>query len=308
MADALLVRLKAHLLDLVPADGASIGNTALRRRLEEVMTAQGVAITADDYWAAQEALVSAGSLVKGQGRGGSVRRAASVPSLAAGVDLVDKLEEFNLLQPQPTLASASTRKDARSVGVAGNGTQRTSRGNAADTTQIISYRHADKRKNNPEVGIVTPETDPEAGKTRWAYDPHLDPAIQFDPGRANIEKLIDDALESGDDERMREALAELKRLQSPYLNWAGKAERTSFDIDTVSLHVHERIDPASILSVVRKAMKGDGKRTGAAKAIQPGLFDAPFESLPLRDAIDFYRHERGWANRLIAGDSLLVMN
>jgi adenine-specific DNA-methyltransferase len=30
--------------------------------------------------------------------------------------------------------------------------------------------------------------------------------------------------------------------------------------------------------------------------------------LPLRDAIDFYKHERGWANRLIAGDSLLVMN
>lgn len=156
--------------------------------------------------------------------------------------------------------------------------------------------------------MVTPATDPEAGKTRWAFDPHLDPALQFDPGRANIEQLIDDALASGDTERMREALEELKSLQSPYLNWAGKAERTSFEIDTVSLHVHERIDPASILSAVRKAMKGEGKIKGAAKAIQPGLFDAPFENLPLRDAIDFYRHERGWANRLIAGDSLLVMN
>lgn len=40
---------------------------------------------------------------------------------------------------------------------------------------------------------------------------------------------------------MREALEELKRLQSPSLNWAGKAERTSFEIDTVSLHVHERM-------------------------------------------------------------------
>ena len=40
---------------------------------------------------------------------------------------------------------------------------------------------------------------------------------------------------------MREALEELKRLQSPYLTWAGKAERTSFEIDTVSLHVHERM-------------------------------------------------------------------
>jgi hypothetical protein len=32
--------------------------------------------------------------------------------------------------------------------------------------------------------MVTPATDPEAGKTRWAYDPHLDPALQFDPARA----------------------------------------------------------------------------------------------------------------------------
>ena len=174
--------------------------------------------------------------------------------------------------------------------------------------QIISYRHADKRKNNPEVGIVTPATDPEAGKTRWAYDPHIDPALQFDPSRAAIEKLIDDALASGNQAAMVAALQELKRQQSPYLNWAGKAERTSFDIDTVSLHVHERVDPASILAAVRKVMKGESKAKGISPAIQPGLFDAPFENVPLREAIDFYRHERGWANRLVSGDSLLVMN
>jgi adenine-specific DNA-methyltransferase len=158
--------------------------------------------------------------------------------------------------------------------------------------------------------MVTPATDPDAGKSKWAYDPHLDPALNFDPQRGNIEALIDEALASGDAEQMRAALAELKRLQSPYLNWSGKAERTSFEVDTVSLHVHERVDPASILSAVRKAMRAEGKAgsKGAEKAIQPGLFDAPFENLPLRDAIDFYRHERGWANRLIAGDSLLVMN
>ena len=35
-------------------------------------------------------------------------------------------------------------------------------------------------------------------------------------------------------------------------------------------------------------MKSEGKQ-GKAKAMQPGLFDAPFENLPLREAIDFYR-------------------
>jgi adenine-specific DNA-methyltransferase len=177
----------------------------------------------------------------------------------------------------------------------------------AGDPQVISYRHQDKRKNNPQVGLVNPESDPEQPKTIWKYDPHLDPALQFDVGRAQVEKLIDDALASGDDKRMRIALQELKRLGEPYLNWTGKAERTSFPVDTVSLYVHERIDPASILAAVRRRMKdAQGRDQDTWK--QPDLFAAPFENLPLRDAIDFYKHERGWANRLIAGDSLLVMN
>ncbi|MDZ4251391.1 MAG: site-specific DNA-methyltransferase, partial [Sulfuritalea sp.] len=147
---------------------------------------------------------------------------------------------------------------------------------AAAESEILSYRHADRRKNNPEVGMVTPATDADDSKAVWQHDPHLDPS----------------------------------------LSWTGKAERLSFEVDTVSLHVHERIDPASILSAVRKRVgagetakdKAKGAKVARQRAIQPGLFDAPFESLPLRDAIDFYKHDKGWSNRLIAGDSLLVMN
>ena len=172
-------------------------------------------------------------------------------------------------------------------------------------SQVLSYRHGDRRKNNPEVGMVDPDTDPEQPKTTWAYDPHIDPALQFDIGRAQVETLIDDALASGDEDVMRRALEQIKRQAGPYLNWTGKAERTSFEVDTVSLHVHERIDPASILNAVRARMKGE---KSAPPKMQLGLFSAPFENLPLRDAIDFYKHEKGWSNRLIAGDSLLVMN
>jgi adenine-specific DNA-methyltransferase len=176
---------------------------------------------------------------------------------------------------------------------------------ASDDSQVLSYRHPDRRRNNPEVGMVDPDTDPEQPKTRWAYDPHIDPALQFDVARGQIETLIDEALASGDETVMRRALEQLKRQAAPYLNWSGKAERTSFEVDTVSLHVHERIDPASILNAVRKRMRGE-KTSGPA--LQMGLFSAPFENLPLRDAIDFYKHDKGWSNRLIAGDSLLVMN
>lgn len=175
----------------------------------------------------------------------------------------------------------------------------------ADPKQVLSYRHGETRANNPEVGMVHAASDPDQPKTEWQYDPHLDPALQFDSARASIETLIDDALASDDPETMRMALTELKRLQAPYLNWTGKAERTSFEIDTVSLHVHERVDPATILANVSKRLKG---KNGAEKWRQSDLFSAPFENLPLRQALDFYSHEKGWSNRLVTGDSLLVMN
>ncbi|MBW2664534.1 MAG: site-specific DNA-methyltransferase, partial [Deltaproteobacteria bacterium] len=72
---------------------------------------------------------------------------------------------------------------------------------------------------------------------------------------------------------------------------------TSFEVPTVSLHVHERIDPKTIIDTVTK------EKTGPA---QMSLFKT--EQKPLREAIDFYKHKEGWSNRLIAGDSLLVMN
>ena len=128
---------------------------------------------------------------------------------------------------------------------------------------IESYQHRDKQRvNNPPVGLVTPQTDPDAGqkKKTYAYDPHLD----------------------------------------PQLVWAGKAEHTSFEVPTVSLHVHERIEPRTIIEAVRK-------RNGNGDQSQPFLFDLERRE-PLRDAIEFYQHAHGWSNRLIAGDSLLVMN
>jgi adenine-specific DNA-methyltransferase len=130
---------------------------------------------------------------------------------------------------------------------------------------VLAYRHADRRKNNPEVGLVNEASDPEQAKTPWAYDPHLDPALQFDSARAGAEKLIADALAGDDPAAMRHALEELRRMSAPYLQWTGKAERTSFEVDTVSLHVHERIDAMSILSAVSKrqnAMKKGARKYG----------------------------------------------
>lgn len=141
---------------------------------------------------------------------------------------------------------------------------------AVKKRQIDQYAHTDKeRANNPPVGLVTPDTDPVApAKKSYQYDPHLD----------------------------------------PQLVWAGKAERTSFDVPTVSLHVHERIDPKSIIAAVRTNGDRVTPTVPAKKSRQLSLFEEPRENPPLRDALDFYKHPHGWTNRLIAGDSLLVMN
>lgn len=130
-----------------------------------------------------------------------------------------------------------------------------------DQRAIAQYKHENQQRiNNPPVGLVTPDTDPDGDSKNYAYDPHLD----------------------------------------PQLVWAGKAEHTSFEVPTVSLHVHERIDPRSIIEAVQKHNPDRG--------LQLSLFEQPEENPPIRQAVEFYKHKHNWSNRLVAGDSLLVMN
>ncbi len=251
-------QLQSILLQLLPADHSTVGNLALWGQFQTAAQAAGLtAITEEDFKAAREVLVESGQAIKGKGRGGSTARStgATRPDFALQAEPATP----DLLATTPNATPAKLAKPAMPKAAP----QATPPGDP----QVLSYRHPDRRKNNPEVGLVNEASDPVQPKTVWAYDPHLDPVLQ----------------------------------------WTGKTERTSFEVDTVSLHVHERIDAMSILSAVskRQGKKNDKAATGG---IQPGLFEAPFESLPLRSAVDFYKHDRGWANRLVAGDSLLVMN
>jgi adenine-specific DNA-methyltransferase len=283
------------LLASVPQDGTSISNQTLRALIATVL---GREVTEATYFAARDALLAQGLLALGRGRGGSVRRIVSFEPGALALESQTVPEAAKQPKPQQRGLLLSARKPGEPA--------RPKRGKGEE--KVAAYRHKDHRTNNPEVGLVTPDDDPGQPKTAWAYDPHLDPALQFDSGRAELEALIDDALSSGDTNTMRAALAELKRRAAPYLNWAGKAERTSFAVDTVSLHVHERIDPATILAALRKRLRA-GNAGVADAPHQDDWLQAWFEQpLPLREAIEFYKHDRGWSNRLIAGDSLLVMN
>ena len=57
---------RARLLALVPADGSTVGNTALTRQL---------GWTGNRYWYARDSLLETGVIVRARGRGGAVRRA-----------------------------------------------------------------------------------------------------------------------------------------------------------------------------------------------------------------------------------------
>ena len=191
---------------------------------------------------------------------------------------------------------------------------------------VEQYEHTDKQRvNNPPVGLVTAEAEPGQERKTYAYDPHLDPQLNWAGdgaavrdeavnwlrsvahGAADLDAVLRDVeLPELVRERLKVLIprikADAKRVEKAgdaWLQWAGKAERTSFEIPTVALHVHERIDPRAIMEAVRKKNGKDFE--------QLSLFN-PVKNAPLREAIDFYKHRDGWSNRLIAGDSLLVMN
>lgn len=87
----------------------------------------------------------------------------------------------------------------------------------------------------------------------------------------------------------------------PYLSWAGKKEGQEVNVRNISLHVHERIDSTRVIRAFLK------KKTESRQQ-QLSLFQSQENTLPLGKAFEFYSHDQDWTNRLIAGDSLLVMN
>ncbi len=112
-------------------------------------------------------------------------------------------------------------------------------------------------------------------------------------------KLV--AMQNGALRAGREGAAALKDLSKPFLNWAGKAERLSFDVPTLPMFIHERLSTQAILdSVSRHKLASQGDWVNE-------FFGHPERSLP-EQLMKAYEHPNGWQNRLVLGDSLVVMN
>ncbi len=191
-----------------------------------------------------------------------------------------------------------------------------------------NYRHPEADALlRPDIGIQ-PQFRKKKPPAVYRYDSSLAPSLEWDgqnpareQGEAQIAALekhvaaLSAILDSAVSERLSEEdgttaqrelakakqhLADLRALSKPFLNWAGKAERLSFDVPTLPLFVHERLSTAAILETLKGHRRDDG----------PTQFELFGESdLPIHDRLlKAYEHRNGWVNRLILGDSLVVMN
>ena len=88
----------------------------------------------------------------------------------------------------------------------------------------------------------------------------------------------------------------------PQLVWKGKDEQDQKEltIPAVPIYIQEKIKPQAIIEDIRaQAKKGKPQQLD---------FFSDFNGIPsLEQMVEFYQHDANWSNRMILGDSLLVM-
>jgi adenine-specific DNA-methyltransferase len=166
-----------------------------------------------------------------------------------------------------------------------------------------SYQHPDQTApQRPDIGTQA-QFRKRKEPTRYSYDSSLSPGLDWDgqnAAREQGERLIREILDAPSLEAARDAARKLARLSKPFLNWTGKAERLSFDVPSLPLFVHERLSTSAILETLR------GHRHDAGQRTLFDLFGDPERSIT-DQILKPYEHGP-WQNRVILGDSLVVMN
>ena len=162
---------------------------------------------------------------------------------------------------------------------------------------MTDYRFPEAtRKNNPPAKIAAEGHVPLIPKAEYLYSPRRPPELRFDPtgGADQLPELLAKATKQKLTEAEAWVLAESLRAHEPWLEWAGKRETKSFAVDPVALHIHERVSAQAILKVA------------AREDVNRSLFADPEQEY--NEAVQFYKHDVDWSNRLILGDSLQVMS
>jgi adenine-specific DNA-methyltransferase len=169
--------------------------------------------------------------------------------------------------------------------------------------QAESYHHPEAESPmRPDVGTQAQFKKKKPAQT-YRYDSSLSPELDWDgqnSAREKGEALIRQILDAKSLEEAKAVATQLKALSKPFLNWAGKAERLSFDVPTLPLFVHERLSTKAIIETL----------TGHKRDKQLNWFDLFGDPQhPIADQIlRAYEYMDDWVNRMILGDSLVVMN
>jgi adenine-specific DNA-methyltransferase len=187
------------------------------------------------------------------------------------------------------------------------------------------YRHPEAESlSRPEAGTQD-QFKKKKAPARYRYDSSISPEMAWDSQRGvrelgewliaciqdasklappqlfetpRVFKLNDDTVKATV-RGLTDATEQLAALSKPFLNWTGKAERLSFDVPTLPLFVHERLSTASIIETL-KSHKSDPYTQG-------DLFADP--NRPIADQVlRSYEYKDKWVNRMVLGDSLVVMN
>src|SRR3990170_4446549 len=89
----------------------------------------------------------------------------------------------------------------------------------------------------------------------------------------------------------------------PQLVWKGKDEQDSnpLEVPVVPIYIQEKVHPQALIELLRDTAKA-GEREP-----ELSLFDDFNGVTDFEKKVDFYHHDQHWSNRMILGDSLLVM-
>jgi adenine-specific DNA-methyltransferase len=202
---------------------------------------------------------------------------------------------------------------------------------AARLQQAESYKHPESESPmRPDVGTQA-QFKKKKPPVTYRYDSSLSPALDWDGQNGTRElgewllAVIEEAAALPPPHRFKEprrfyygrdangkprefcsvtglqdAIERFKALSQPFLNWAGKAERLSFDVPTIPLFVHERLSTKAIIETLT-SHKRDKQMD------MYSLFGDQQHSIT-DQVLRAYEHRDKWVNRMILGDSLVVMN
>ncbi len=190
------------------------------------------------------------------------------------------------------------------------------------TKPAKSYKHPESESPmRPEIGTQA-QFKKKLPPKKYRYDDSLSPVLEWDGqnparerGEARLAKAEAELTEArkklngkpetkeaaGHVAAAQKAIGELKAMSKPFLNWAGKAERLSFDVPTLPLFIHERLSTKAILDTLK------GHRYDRTQTTMFDLFGDPQHSIA-DQVLRAYEHKDKWVNRMILGDSLVVMN